>query len=175
MVSTPRARGGLGPSGAKPQPKVGQQTAKPPARATWRHSISAPRPVYPPMCGRDRGDRTKYWGRCLPARPRQRTEYSGSRSFSDDDVFPACSVGHATFSTSLLGSKTSIGNNVRRVGNSSPPRRHSPSGPLPGLARGIAHSFFANFRGLVWGGWHSAPTALGGQQMRLSAWVGARS
>jgi hypothetical protein len=44
---------------------------------------------------------------------------------------------------SLLGPRTSICNNVRRVGSSFPPRQCCQSGLLLGLARDIARSFVA--------------------------------
>jgi hypothetical protein len=56
-------------------------------------------------------------------------------------------------------SRTSICNNVRRVGSSSPPRRYFRTGLLLGLARDIARSFVARFQNhSVWGGRHSAST-----------------
>jgi hypothetical protein len=76
----------------------------------------------------------------------------------------------------LLDPRTSICNNVRRVGSSSPPRRHFRIGLLLGLARDIARSFVARLQNRsVWGGRHSASTDLGGKWMADPNWSGAVS
>jgi hypothetical protein len=70
---------------------------------------------------------------------------------------------------SFLGPRTLISNNVQRAGNSSPPRSNCRRELQLGLARDIAHSFFAHFEGpSARGGWRPMSTALNGP-----AWVGA--
>ena len=82
----------------------------------------------------------------------------------------------AKFPMSLLGPRTSIGNNVQHAGSSSPPRSHCRTGLQLGPARDTAHSFFARFEGPSGlGGWHSRSTALSGQKMTPPVCVGAYS
>jgi hypothetical protein len=74
----------------------------------------------------------------------------------------------------LLDPRTSIYNNVRRVGSSSPPRRHFRTGLLLGRARDSARSFVGRFQNRsVLGGRYSASTDLGG--MVDPDWSGAVS
>jgi hypothetical protein len=77
---------------------------------------------------------------------------------------------------SLLGPRTSIGNNVQRAGSSSPPRSYCRTGLQLGPARDTAHSFFARFEApSALGGRHSRSIALSGQKMTPPVCVGAYS
>jgi hypothetical protein len=63
-------------------------------------------------------------------------------------------AGAANSAMSLRGPKTSIGNNVQRAGNNSPPRSRRRIGLELGLVRGTARTFFARFQ---------SPSARGGR------------
>jgi hypothetical protein len=91
----------------------------------------------------------------------QRQPLPGSRRLDDPCDH---SKGHPSNSPRLfLGSRTSIGNNVQRTGNNSPPRSRRRIGLELGLARDTAHSFFARFQSpSARGGRHSMSTASSG-------------
>jgi hypothetical protein len=72
-------------------------------------------------------------------------------------------AGAANSAMSFWGPKTSIGNNVQRAGNNSPPRSRRRIGLELGLVRGTAHTFFARFQSpSARGGRHSMSTASSG-------------
>jgi hypothetical protein len=72
-------------------------------------------------------------------------------------------AGAANSAMSFRGPKTSIGNNVQRADNNSPPRSRRRIGLELGLVRGTAHTFFARFQSpSARGGQHSMSTASSG-------------
>src|ERR1700730_11104279 len=72
-------------------------------------------------------------------------------------------AGAANSAMSFWGPKTSIGNNVQRAGNNSPPRSRRRIGLELGLVRDTAHTFFARFQSpSARGGRHSMSTASSG-------------